>query len=300
MNLARFDLVTLGLFVAVARAGSISAGARETNLAIGAASKRISDLEAALQMPLLTRYAFGVELTPAGQICLQHAQHLVEEVGRMNAAITDLAKGMHGAVRLSVCPSVLAQFLPADLERFVGRYPGIRVEFGEYNSATVVRRLVENRTDLGLFVAQNALPENLVAHPYRKDRLHLVLRPDHPLARSREIAFAAARDYPFVDLGSDTTLSQLLYRQSAMLDRPLRIPYRAGSFGSLFEIVRMADALAVVPGGVAEKLGPDYGLHRVPLVDVWAQRQLMAALRAGDSAHPLIQPLLASLVEPGG
>ena len=300
MNLARFDLVTLGLFVAVARAGSISAGARETNLAIGAASRRISDLEAALQMPLLTRYAFGVELTPAGQICLQHAQHLVEEVGRMNAAITDLAKGMHGAVRLSVCPSVLMQFLPADLERFVGRYPGIRVEFGEYNSATVVRRLVENRIDLGLFVAQNALPENLVAHPYRKDRLHLVLRPDHPLARSREIAFAAARDYPFVDLGSDTTLSQLLYRQSAMLDRPLRIPYRADSFGSLFEIVRMTDALGVVPGGVAERLAPGYGLHWLPLTEPWATRQLMLALRASDSAHPLIQPLLASLAEPDG
>lgn len=44
MNIARIDLVTLSLFVSVARQGSISAGARASHLAVGAASKRISDL----------------------------------------------------------------------------------------------------------------------------------------------------------------------------------------------------------------------------------------------------------------
>ena len=296
MNLARFDLVTLGLFVAIARAGSISAGARDTNLAVGAASKRISDLEAALGITLLNRYAFGVELTPAGQICLQHAQHLIEEVGRMNTAIRDLAKGVHGTVRLSACPSVLMKFLPADVKAFVARHPGIRVELGEYDSTSVVRRLTENRTDIGLFVAQNNLPENLIAHTYRTDHLHLLLQPDHPLASLRETDFAAALDYPFVDFGRDTTLSQLLYRQSAMLDQPLHIPYRAASFSGLFEIVRMTDALAIVPDGVAERLGPSYGLHWLPLTNPWAQRQLMVAHRAGDDEHPLIQPLLLSLI----
>src|SRR3546814_12424493 len=63
MNLARFDLVTLSLFIAVARQGSISAGARQSHLAVGAASKRISDLEVALGTPVLYRHAGGVELT---------------------------------------------------------------------------------------------------------------------------------------------------------------------------------------------------------------------------------------------
>ena len=70
MNIARIDLVTLSLFVSVARQGSISAGARQSHLAVGAASKRISDLEAALDTQLLYRNAAGVELTEAGQACL--------------------------------------------------------------------------------------------------------------------------------------------------------------------------------------------------------------------------------------
>ncbi len=48
MNLARFDLVTLGLFVAVVRQGSISAGGRQTHLAGGAPHPTIRDREVAV------------------------------------------------------------------------------------------------------------------------------------------------------------------------------------------------------------------------------------------------------------
>ncbi|NKI96858.1 DNA-binding transcriptional LysR family regulator [Rhizobacter sp. SG703] len=47
MNLHRLDLVSLQLFSLVARSGSISQGAALAHLAVGAASKRITDLEAA-------------------------------------------------------------------------------------------------------------------------------------------------------------------------------------------------------------------------------------------------------------
>ena len=53
MNLHRLDLVSLSLFSLVARTGSISKGAELARLAVGAASKRISDLEAAVNSELL-------------------------------------------------------------------------------------------------------------------------------------------------------------------------------------------------------------------------------------------------------
>ena len=66
MNLHRLDLVSLSLFHLVARTGSISRGAELALLAVGAASKRISDLEAAVGAPLLERHSRGVKLTAAG------------------------------------------------------------------------------------------------------------------------------------------------------------------------------------------------------------------------------------------
>src|SRR3546814_10067473 len=100
MNLARFDLVTLSLFIAVARQGSISAGARQSHLAVAAASKRISDLEIALGTPLLYRHDGGVELTDAAEAFLHHSLSVVHELEQMTRALSDYAFGVKGHVRL--------------------------------------------------------------------------------------------------------------------------------------------------------------------------------------------------------
>ena len=54
-NLARFDLVSIRLAVACAQSGSLTAAARDSHLALAAASRRIRELEDALGDPLFER-----------------------------------------------------------------------------------------------------------------------------------------------------------------------------------------------------------------------------------------------------
>src|SRR5690349_20193629 len=63
----RFDLVDLQLFVSVADARSITAGAERAHLALASASERIRGLEDALGVALFTRGRRGVALTAAGE-----------------------------------------------------------------------------------------------------------------------------------------------------------------------------------------------------------------------------------------
>src|SRR5690606_21023062 len=128
MNFARFDLTTLALFAAVARAGSISAGARSSHLAVGAASKRISDLEAALGTPLLYRNTAGVELTDAGQACLAHVQRVLQEVEQMAGSLSEFAQGVRGQVRIAANTSSLTQFLPEVQAGFLYEHTALRVD----------------------------------------------------------------------------------------------------------------------------------------------------------------------------
>ncbi|WP_052485921.1 LysR family transcriptional regulator [Caballeronia cordobensis] len=67
MNPNRLDFANLSLYTLVVKTGSISNAAQFNNLAIGAASKRISDLELALDTGLLARHSRGVPATPAGK-----------------------------------------------------------------------------------------------------------------------------------------------------------------------------------------------------------------------------------------
>ncbi|HTN66550.1 MAG TPA: LysR family transcriptional regulator, partial [Burkholderiaceae bacterium] len=54
---AHFNLTSLKLFVAIAEERSITHAAQRQNLVLSAASKRISDLETAINAPLLYRHA---------------------------------------------------------------------------------------------------------------------------------------------------------------------------------------------------------------------------------------------------
>ena len=105
MNLHRLDLVSLSLFGLVVRTGSISRGAELAHLAVGAASKRISDLEAAVGAELLERHSRGVTLTLAGQALHRHAQRILADVDQL-ADLSDHASGIVGVVRLVAKPIV--------------------------------------------------------------------------------------------------------------------------------------------------------------------------------------------------
>ncbi|MET0541073.1 MAG: LysR family transcriptional regulator, partial [Variovorax sp.] len=138
MNLHRLDLVSLSLFSLVARARSPSQGAELADLAVGAARKRISDLEASVGAPLLERHSRGVTLTVAGQALERHARRILRNVDELTAELSDHASGIVGVVRLWANTSAITQFLPRDIAAFVTANPGIRIELEEENSTDVV------------------------------------------------------------------------------------------------------------------------------------------------------------------
>ena len=88
MNLQRLNLTTLSLFTLVVRTGSISQGAALAYLAVGAASKRITDLEAAFGVTLLERHSRGVRTTPAGQVLFDRARSVLQEVEHLSAELS--------------------------------------------------------------------------------------------------------------------------------------------------------------------------------------------------------------------
>src|SRR5688500_13880503 len=73
INLNRFDLVSLRLFVAVVDAGSLTAGAERFGISLAAASKRIAELEQHCGVTLLQRSQRGVTATAGGQTLHRHA-----------------------------------------------------------------------------------------------------------------------------------------------------------------------------------------------------------------------------------
>ena len=299
MNLHRIDLVSLSLFHLVARSGSISQGAELASLAVAAASKRITDLEAAFGVALLERHSRGVKLTAAGQALQRHAQRILDDVDQMSADLSDHARGLVGQVRLWANTSAITQFLPGELADFTAQQPGLRIELNEADSHEVVLAVLDGRADLGIF-ADRTPTLGLQTAPYRRDRLVLVVPSGHALARRTKVAFAEAVDWDFVSLTQSTSLAQRLALESGQISKPLRIRIHVRSFDAMCQMVAAGLGIAVLPEVAARPLAQAMGLRIIALQDAWVERELLLAARDFATLSRPVRSLVEHLSRPTG
>lgn len=121
----RFDLVDLRLFLHVAEAGSITAGAKRAGLALASASARVRGMEQALGTVLLERGRRGIGLTPAGRSVAHHARAVLAQVERMRGDLAEHAQGLRGRVRLLSNTAALTELLPDALAPWLAANPGV-------------------------------------------------------------------------------------------------------------------------------------------------------------------------------
>lgn len=92
INLARFDLVSIRLALLCAELGSLSAASKQMHCSLSTGSYRLSSLEDTFGTPLFTRDRRGLQITTAGELFVQHANSLLNEVEMMMQHVTSFAK----------------------------------------------------------------------------------------------------------------------------------------------------------------------------------------------------------------
>jgi DNA-binding transcriptional LysR family regulator len=278
MNLHRLDLVSLSLFTLVVRSGSISKGAELAHLAVGAASKRIADLEAAVGTELFERHSRGITLTAAGAALKEHAQRILNDVGLMAADLSDYAAGVVGVVRLWANTSAITQFLPADIAAFSAANPEIRIELEEQNSEQVALAVVDGQADIGI-MADGTPTLGLQTTLYRRDQLVLVVPAGHPLARRKSASFDEALEFDFVSLSRDTSLARRLQLATAASGGRLKLRIQVRSFDAMCLMVAAGLGIGVLPDAAVRPHLRSMGLHNIGLSEAWAHRELLICAR---------------------
>ncbi len=186
----RFDLTDLRLFLHVAEAGSITAGAERAALALASASARIRGMEAAAGTALLQRGRRGVAPTPAGEAVLHHARLVLQQMERMRGELGDYARGLKGHVRILGNTAAVTEFLPEPLAEWLAAHPRIDIDLEERPSHAIVEAVAAGLADLGIVadMADGGAADGgdgLERIPFRIDRLVLAVPRGHPLAARR-------------------------------------------------------------------------------------------------------------------
>ena len=188
------DLRRLQVFAAVAELGSLSAAAVKLSYTQPAVSRQIATLEQEVGARLLERGARGAQLTPAGELLLEHARVLLARAAATKQQLTALVRLEAGLLRLGSFAAANVWLLPAAVAGFSRSHPGVQLTLAGGDAAGATAALERGDLDLAL-VTDWDLPGG--AWPQRIERLHLLddelrvaLPPGHPLAGRERVAVA--------------------------------------------------------------------------------------------------------------
>jgi DNA-binding transcriptional LysR family regulator len=290
----RFDLTDLRLFCDVADAGSITAGAEKSSLALAAASTRIRGMEDALGAPLLIRSRQGVTPTEAGRTLLKHARTMLAQSARLREDLSAYAGGLSGEMRLLANTNALTEFLPEALSAFLADHPQVSVDLEKRLSDEIVGLVAEGAADVGI-VAGTVDVGALTTYPFRSDRFVVVTARGHPLAGHGSVNFAEVLDYDQVGLERSSSLQRFLVSKAAREGKPLRLRVQLRSFDAVCRLVECGVGVGVVPATTAARAAKTMALAVTDLADDWAIRDLAIVVRAGVELRPYARALVESL-----
>jgi DNA-binding transcriptional LysR family regulator len=293
----RFDLVTLNLVLAIAETRSITRGAEREHLALAAASKRLSDLEARLGVGLFDRRARGVDLTEAGRALVRHIRTLNASLHALESEVVEFSRGIKGHLRVVANAGAISECLPPDLAAFARAHPGIRVSLEDQTSTDVQQAVAEGRADVGIFVGPSTDARLTVRH-YRSGTLAAIVPAEHILARRDAVPFDALLDFDIVGLHVGASAHELMLKSALERGRTLNARLQVRGFDAIAQLVEAGLGVAVLPADSAARFSKVFGIKVLALQESWAQRDYLLATRVSDSLPAAVQRFVDALCPP--
>ena len=182
------QVAQLEAFVAVERAGSISAAAEELFVGQPAVTARIQALERALGAPLFVRGRSGSRSTEAGRALLPYAQRAITAIAGARQAVGDVVGGPGGRLTIGAAPAVSTYVLPAMLHRFQEEHPRVQLSVRSGHSEEVLGMVLREEVEVGLM--RPIQHPDIFSTPLYDDELVLVVHRRHEFARRGEIGMA--------------------------------------------------------------------------------------------------------------
>ncbi|MDH3360087.1 MAG: LysR substrate-binding domain-containing protein [Desulfobulbaceae bacterium] len=170
------EISDLKIFIAVARQGSISKGAKELHYVQSNVTARIKQLEEGLGTILFHRKSRGVALTTSGHLLLDYAQRIIRLSKEAEDVICHQSEPI-GRLLIGSMETTAAVRLPPLLTNYHRLYPQVELNLVTGSSQELLKRLLNYEID-GALVAGDISQEVLLAEKAYEEELVLITAGD--------------------------------------------------------------------------------------------------------------------------
>lgn len=290
-----YDIVTIQLFVAVAKTGSIAGAARQQHIAASAVSHRIHELELATGTKLLNRQPRGVELTAAGRVFMERGTRILNELRDLDKDLKQFAEGARGMVRVAAVTTAITSRLSDILKSFGEHNPDISVDLIELYSNEALEALRNGECDIALVTDMRDLTGLDSCH-FSTDPVWVIGPSGHPLFEKRGkdggISFADAMQYEVISLHQGGALDDLVLAAAQKLGSPIKRALRVSRNDSLRRLVEAGLGIGFLRESNAKPFLTAFAIEGAPLSDDWAKRTLKVVWQRGVPLEPAARRFL--------
>ena len=199
-----YDWGDLKVFIAVARAGSTLAAARELGVNQTTVARRVAALEEALGARLFDRHQDGYRLSECGRQILAQAERVEVEAETLGRLVAQRRRDLSGVLRVTT-PEIFANFwLTPWLAAFMDQYPEIQVEV-----VATDQRLDLVRGEADIAVRAGAMPTDPGLVVRRLSDYHWTLCCSRSYAEKYGVPSSSEALNDHFVIGSDGPLSRL-------------------------------------------------------------------------------------------
>lgn len=180
----KYSLRQLEVFLATARAETLSHAAQELAMSQSAASDALAGLEQQFDVRLFDRIGKRLQLNETGRSLLPAVEELLVRARELERVLG--RKDTAGSLAVGATLSIGNYLAVPIMLRYMDENPGARVTLDVANTATIGQKIARFELDVGLIEGEIRHPDLELA-PWRDDELVVFCAPQHPLAKRRRL-----------------------------------------------------------------------------------------------------------------
>jgi DNA-binding transcriptional LysR family regulator len=297
-----YDLRQLRAFEAVARYGGFSRASEEVGLTQPTLSTHIRNLETSLGVRLFDRASRSVNLTPTGILLADYARKILALYEESLEAVQAFTGQIRGSIQVDASTVPGEYILPRWLVDFYRRYPEVQVTLTVSDSATVLGRIENGDTAVGVTGSPGTHPA-LESKLLCEDSIVLVTSSDSYKGDLTGILdLAKLANIPLIrrESGSGTQLAmENALRQHRIDPESLNWTATLGSTRAVIEGVLAGLGGAFLSRSTVTRELADGTLKEIPIRGVDIKRGLFVVHQSQRTLSPVASCFLEELLRTG-
>jgi LysR family transcriptional activator of glutamate synthase operon len=271
------DLQQLRVFREAARSGGFTRASEELHLSQSTISLHMKRLEEELGNPLFLRTRRRVYLNEAGEVLLEYAERILQEVKNAEMAVRELGRMERGTIRLGSGATTVTYRLPKILAAYQRKYPQVELIVTTDSSENLANAVHQQKLDVAVVMLPVQPSYSIEILPLLHEEMVFVIGNNHPSARKKMIEPREISELSLISYFRGSAMQGALDRAFAAMRVTPRITMEMENIEAIKALVRAGLGAGILPScSVAGTQGAN--LHELRVRNFPIKRELALAL----------------------